>query len=65
VALRHCGHLFCNECIQQWFGSTSSGPRGTSSVCPICRKKCARSQHVMCALHARAPSNQHVLMETW
>jgi Ring finger domain len=37
VALRQCGHLFCKECITQWFDNKD---RGTAQHCPICRKRC-------------------------
>ena len=47
VALRGCGHLFCHECIKEWFSN-----KGTSAVCPVCRKKCGFSALV--SLHAGA-----------
>jgi len=29
VARLHCGHTFCEECIEEWFE--------TSQTCPVCR----------------------------
>ena len=36
VALTRCGHIFCRECILEWFKERGKGPK----LCPTCRVVC-------------------------